>query len=65
MVVSNIVYLHPYLGKVSILTNIFQEVPIAVPALTPPAGWGAADARSDLTEGVGEGHGGPTTGWKV
>ena len=24
LVVSNIVYFHPYLGKISILTNIFQ-----------------------------------------
>ena len=24
MVVSNIVYFHPYLGKIPILTNIFQ-----------------------------------------
>ena len=25
MVVSNIFYVHPYLGKISILTNIFQK----------------------------------------
>ena len=24
MVVSNVFYVHPYLGKISILTNIFQ-----------------------------------------
>ena len=39
MVVSNIFHVHPYLGKVSILTNIFQRGWNHQPVLFPQFGW--------------------------